>query len=238
MAHEVLATVPGLASGGAAKFDPRLYLLFWALELPDIPAATTDPYVAFQAELTQLLGQAKAKLSSTAQEKRRSDAQLAHAPAAPVGGRGGMANTANERPIVTKDDVEAAEAVVASVEARCCLLPCKRHHDVLAMKQLAAHCTSPAQLNAVALALNSPEPERQRPVTTSCTCAGEAAARAGRGEGVCGAAQGVGRLLHRARRRLPPREGQQDVHRLCAGAIPMLLCFWRDCACAMDCVGR
>lgn len=108
------------------RFDPRFYLLFWALELPDIAAPARDPYAAFQSDLQAALGNAKARVVTTTQDMKRTIAeadrrgargQLAHA---------GPAMTANEKPIVTQDDVDAAEAVVHDLNNKLKLLPAER----------------------------------------------------------------------------------------------------------------
>lgn len=128
MAAEVLATSPHLTAGGAAKCDPRFYLLFWALELPDICERTGAAYATFQSDLTADLAKAKAKLYTTRREAERSAAEAAKPAAAPFGRgyMGGPATTANEKPIVTQEDVDAAEAARSELEAKLKLLPGER----------------------------------------------------------------------------------------------------------------
>ena len=128
MAAEVLATSPHLTAGGAAKCDPRFYLLFWALELPDICDRNGAAYATFQSDLTAELAKAKARLYTTRREAERSAAEAAK-PAAAAGFRGymgGPASTANEKPIVTQEDVDAAEAARSELEAKLRLLPAER----------------------------------------------------------------------------------------------------------------
>ena len=105
MAHAVIATVPGLVSGGAARFDARFYLLFWALELPDLHpkfAPGSDPYAKFNADLTAALRAAKSRVVTQVAQMKESERDRggAHSGYGTYGR--GLPTTAHEKPIVTQ----------------------------------------------------------------------------------------------------------------------------------------
>jgi hypothetical protein len=122
LARDVLATCPLISSGSTLKCDPRFYLVFWALELPDICTATESAYRTFQNDLTAELSRVKSRLYALKKELERCVSE-AQKPANFRGYGGGPLSSANELPIVTQDDVDAAEATRAELEAKLQLIP-------------------------------------------------------------------------------------------------------------------
>ena len=116
MCQEVLVVINNIMANDAPKFDPRFYLLFWSLELPDLRPAKPDPYIGFGTELTAALSAAKQKVVTTTQEMRRTLAEARSRRGQETTSYGGPQRTADEKPIVTQEDVDAAEAVVKSLE--------------------------------------------------------------------------------------------------------------------------
>jgi hypothetical protein len=121
-----VATVPGLVIGGVCKFDPRFYLLFWALELPDIQAQGQDPYTTFQSDLQASLSASKVKLQTVTLDMKRSAAESDRRRLPAPGRHAGPSMTANEKPIVTQQDVDQAENVMLGYQAKLRLLPDER----------------------------------------------------------------------------------------------------------------
>jgi hypothetical protein len=125
LARDVLATCPLISSGGTLKCDPRFYLVFWALELPDISKQTEAGYRTFQNDLAAELARSKARVYNLRKELERCIAE-AQKPVTFRGYGGGPPSTANELPIVTQEHVEAAEAARAELEAKLQLIPAEK----------------------------------------------------------------------------------------------------------------
>ena len=136
LARDVFATVPGLVNAGAPRFDPRFYLLFWALELPDIQGSG-DAYAAAQKDLHAALGTAKQRWTDAVKGMKLYEAELkrgAHARGA-GGPYGGPPATANEVPIVTQAGVDAAEAHQADIQEKLRMMPAEKEECAARCKQ-------------------------------------------------------------------------------------------------------